>query len=207
MTRPLLRRWLRDERGTLTMEFLLWLPMLAFWLVVSAAFFQAYTARNDASNTAHALSDIVSRQVEVGEGFFADLYALQAQLLPRAPAGVRLRVSSIVYTQEDDAYRVLWSRAVGGGEALPKAVISADFLPAMADHDTVLLTELDVPFLPFTDWAGIGARTWSFDLVARPRFVPAVALLGEEDGLSLDGSDEDAGGPSERPPHDPAAEP
>ncbi len=193
MTQPLLSRWLRDERGTLTMEFLLWMPFLAFWLVVSAAFFQAYSARNDASNTAHALSDIMSRQVEVGDGFFAELYALQAQLLPRTPEGVRLRVSSIEYVAEEETYRVLWSRAVGGGEPLPEAVIAAAFLPAMADHDTVLLTELDVPFVPFAEWAGIGARTWSFDLVARPRFVPAVALLvGEGEGGSAradDGAD------------------
>lgn len=206
MTRPLLHRWLRDERGTLTMEFLLWMPLLAFWLVVSVAFFQAYTARNDASNTAHALSDIVSRQVEVGEEFFADLYALQAQLLPRAPAGTRLRVSSIGYTEEDDTYRVLWSRAVGGGEALPEAVVDAAFLPAMADRDTVLLTELDVPFLPFTDWAGIGDRTWSFDLVARPRFVPAVALLGEDDEIPPADSGENADDPDGRPENDPTLE-
>jgi len=173
----LVGRWLADERGTLTMEFLLWLPLLAFWLVASVAFFQAYKSRNDASNTAHALSDIVSRQVEVSDAFFPQLYALQARLLPRAPAGTRLRVSSIEYVAKDETYRVLWSRAEGGGEPLPEAVVEASMLPAMADRDTVLLTELEVPFFPFTDWAGIGSRTWSFALVARPRFVSKVALL------------------------------
>jgi len=172
-----LRCWLADERGTLTMEFLLWLPLLAFWLVASVAFFQAYKSRNDASNTAHALSDIVSRQVEITDAFFPQLYALQARLLPRAPAGTRLRISSIEYQAKDESYHVLWSRAEGGGEPLPATVVEASMLPAMADRDTVLLTELEVPFFPFTDWAGIGSRTWSFALVARPRFASKVALL------------------------------
>ena len=35
------RDWQRDERGTMTIEFLLWMPVLASWLVVSTAFFDA----------------------------------------------------------------------------------------------------------------------------------------------------------------------
>jgi hypothetical protein len=181
---PELSRPLRDESGTLTIEFLIWLPLLCFWLVASVAFFQAYNSRNDSQNTAHVLSDSMSRQVEVTDGFLDDLYALQARLLPRAPEGTHLRVSSIQYLQIDDQYRVLWSRALGGGEPLPREEVTGAMLPMMADRDTVLLTELDVPFHPFTGWFGLYSRTWTFRLVSRPRFVSAVPLLD---------SDEDAG--------------
>lgn len=190
---PVLGRLLRDEGGTLTIEFLLWLPVLAFWLVASVAFFQAYKSRNEALNTAHALSDIMSRQVEVTDGFLDQLYALQARLLPRAPEGTQLRVSSIQYVRDDDQYRVLWSRALGGGDPLPEAEVTGPMLPLMADRDTVLLTELEVPFQPFTGWAGIGSRIWTFHLVSRPRFVSAVPLLGDEGGLPPEhpGDDDD----------------
>jgi len=188
---PALARLLRDEGGTLTIEFLLWLPLLCFWLVASVAFFQAYKSRNDALNTAHALSDIMSRKVEVTEGFFDELYALQARLLPQAPRGTHLRVSSIQYVGDDDQYRVLWSRAVGGGEPLPQQEITGPMLPVMADRDTVLLTELDVPFHPFTGWAGIGSQTWTFHLVSRPRFVAAVPLIDGDGELPQEDDDDD----------------
>ena len=171
----ILRDWRRDERGTITIEFVIWVPVLAFWLVVSAAFFEAYKSRSDAMKATQTLTDIMSRQVEVTNAFIDELYALQDQLLPRAPAGTRLRVSSIQYSGVDNEYQVLWSRTAGGGQALVTPDLSQEFFPQMADLDTVILTELDVPYQPFTDLGGIGNRTWSFALVTRPRFVSAIA--------------------------------
>ena len=171
----ILRDWRRDERGTITIEFVIWVPVLAFWLVVSAAFFDAYKSRSDAMKATQTLTDIMSRQVEVTNAFIDELYALQDQLLSRAPAGTRLRVSSIQYSGVDNEYQVLWSRTAGGGQPLVTPALSQEFFPQMADLDTVILTELDVPYQPFTDWGGIGNRTWSFALVTRPRFVSAIA--------------------------------
>jgi hypothetical protein len=176
-TFPLLRALLRDERGTITIEFLLWMPVLAFWLVVSALYFEAYKSRSDAMKAAHTLTDIMSRQVEVTDAFIAELYALQRRLVSRAPAGTRLRISSVQYSETDEEYQVLWSRAIGGDEPLTTEMISQRFFPEMADLDTVILTELSVPYHPFTSWAGIGQRTWSFALFTRPRFVSQVAIL------------------------------
>lgn len=171
----LLRRWRRAERGSITIEFLLWLPLLAFWLVVSVAFFDAYKSRNDAAKAAHTLSDIMSRQVEMSNAFADELFALEDKLLPRVATGKRLRVSSIRYAAE--TYQVQWSRAVGGGQPMADADIPLEFLPEMADLDTVVLTELYVPYQPFTDWAGIGARAWTFVIVTRPRFVSAIGYI------------------------------
>lgn len=170
---------IRDERGSLTMEFLLWLPILAFWLIVSLAFFQAYTSRNDASNAVHAISDIMSRRTNVTDGYIAELYNLQSRLLPNAPRASELRISSIEYDGEDKVHRVLWSSAIGI-EPFPSTEISVSVLPEMAHGDTVILTELNVPFEPFTNWAQIGSRTWRFAKVVRPRFVPAVAMRTDE---------------------------
>ncbi|HUS54389.1 MAG TPA: hypothetical protein VMY41_10345 [Thermohalobaculum sp.] len=173
----MLINWRRDERGTLTIEFLLWLPILAFWLVVSAAFFDAYKSRNDAAKAAHTLSDITSRQVVVTDAFLEELFTLQDKLLPRAPEGKLLRVTSIRYSAEDEEYQVLWSEALGGGQPLTDEDIPLSIMPAMADLDSIILTELSVPYQPFTKWARITANTWSFSLISRPRFVSAIAMI------------------------------
>lgn len=171
-----LARLARDERGTITMEFVIWLPILVFWFVVSASFFQAFKSRNDAANVAHTLTDILSRQVEVDDAFFTELYALQGQLLPEAPAGATLRISNIRYDSSEAQYTVLWSRAIGGPEPLPIGPVSSPIFPEMSGGDTVILVEFTVPYAAFTDWDGVGNRTWSFSLVTRPRFVSSVAL-------------------------------
>ncbi|HUS53298.1 MAG TPA: hypothetical protein VMY41_04735 [Thermohalobaculum sp.] len=167
----------RDERGTITIEFVLWTPVLALWLVASAAFFDAYKSRNDASKAAQTLADIASRQIEVSDTFLNELYALQDNLLPRAPEGTLVRVSSVQYVAAVDEYQVLWSAPLGGGEAMAQENIPLGILPAMADFDTVILTELVVPYRPFTNWAKIEMTEWSFALVSRPRFVSAIAKI------------------------------
>ena len=179
--RPLLLGWLRDEHGSVTIEFVLWTPFLCTWLVISAVLFDAYKSRYDAAKAAHTLSDIISREVEVDDAFFLDLYELQERLLPRAPAGARLRVTSIQYLaedeEEDERYRVLWSEGLGGADPMVDETIPLRIMPEMANFDTVILTELHIPYRPFSDWAGIEVDTWSYRLVARPRFIAAIARV------------------------------
>lgn len=170
-----LRRFVEDDRGTLTIEFLLWLPFLALWFVVSVVFYDAYKSRNDAAKAAQTLSDIMSRQVEVSNAFIDELADLQDKLLPRVPNGKELRISSIQYS--GGAHQVLWSRAVGGGSPLIDALIDPASIPTMSEFDTVIATELSVPFVPFANWVGIEARTWRFFIITRPRFVSQVAKL------------------------------
>ena len=174
------RHWMGDEYGSVTIEFMLWLPILAFWLVISAIFFDAYKARSDAMKTAQTLSDIMSRQTEVSDAYIGDLYLLQGKLLARAPAGTRMRISSIQY--KDEEYQVQWSRALGGGDPLATGTgddneLAQDIFPRMAELDSVILTELYVPYMPFSDWAAMKVTQWSFTVISRPRFVTAVAMI------------------------------
>lgn len=175
------RRWLADERGSVTMEFVVWIPFLLFWFVISVVYFDAFKSRNDASKAAHTIADILSRQSEVTDDFVTELAALQANLLPRAPDGAWMRISSIRYNATEDDHEVVWSDPIGSEEELDPENIRTSILPAMADLDTVVLIELFVPYFPFADWAGFDARVWTISIVARPRFVSSIAREGVED--------------------------
>lgn len=165
----------RDEEGSLTIEFVLWLPYLALWFIASTIFFDAYKSRNEAANAAYTLSDVITRQTEVDDTFLASLYTLQDRLLPAADGVRRLRISSIQMVAGKP--QVLWSRAMGGGAALLDEDIPLELLPPMADLDTVILTDFSVPFRPFASWVGVSARTWDFRLVSRPRFASQIAKI------------------------------
>ena len=134
-------------------------------------------ARADAAKAAHALTDIISRQVEVDNAYITELHTIGEKLLPRVTSGEQLRLTSIQYDAVNDEHRVLWSEARGGGLPLQDEDIPLTLVPEMAHLDTVILTEVSVPYQPFTTWAGIDVTDWDFALVTRPRFSPSIAKL------------------------------
>jgi len=169
-----LATFLRDERGSLTAEFVLWVPVLGFWFALSVGVFDAYKSRNAAAKTANTIADIITREDTVDNAFLDNLLLLEQRLLPRAPSGEQLRISSIQYTAAN-GYTVRWSRAMGGGQqSLTDADIPLGIMPTMAELDTIILTEVDIPWDPFDFVSVVDPQPWSFEIVARPRFVTEI---------------------------------
>lgn len=170
------RRFSNDEQGTMTVEFVVVFPLLMLWFIGSFVFFQTYRNYSHAEKASFAIADIMSRQTEVDSDFIDELKPLFEGMQPRPSANQWMRVSSISF-DEDDGYEVLWSRAVGGGEALADASTMTEFLPEMIDGDTVILTETYVPYRPMVDWVGIPELTWGNRVVSRPRYVSSVSKI------------------------------
>lgn len=173
-----LSAFVRDETGAMSVEYVIWVPLLMFWLVASVAAFGAFNARNAAANAAYTLADVMSRQAEVDAAFFDDLWALHDGLLPNTSNQKTVRISSIVYDADADTHSVVWSNATVGVTPLVDGRIPTGRLPDMADADSVVLIETAVPYVFFTDWLGQSSTVWRHTLAVRPRFVPAVVLTG-----------------------------
>jgi len=190
-----LRRYLACESGTLTMEFMLWLPILLFWFVISAVFYDAYRTRDAAAKASYTISDIVSRSIEIDDSMLGDLVTLQRSLLPRAGATMFMRLSAIRCIDVDGCtdlaaasqgdYTAVWSivpdQPAWPEGFVPPAVLTdgdlpIELMPPMDTLDEVVLIDVSVPFVPFADWVGINAQQWDFRIVVRPRFVPSIAL-------------------------------
>jgi len=180
--------FLRDERGSMTIEFMIWIPLLMLWFVGSVVIYDAYRNRDDAAKAAYTISDIVSREIEIAAttpNEIDDLFTLQTRMLPYADGETALRISSIKYIAKNDRHCLAWSEARGDVARYP-ALTQQDVLtdafaarvPQMADQDHILLVEVMVPFVPFATLVGIEVQTWRFDLFTRPRFVSKVAMAG-----------------------------
>jgi hypothetical protein len=188
--------FLRDDRGNLTMEFVLWLPLLLFWFVVSAVFYDAYKSRDAAAKASYTISDIVSRSTELGVNTIENLVSLQRALLPRAGQTMWLRLSSIRCANSDGCldpsvavqsdYEVEWS-IVPDQPNWPDeftkpapyddtSTLPINLMPPLSEDAEVVIVDVSVPFIPFADWVGIEAREWTFQVVTWPRFVPAIDL-------------------------------
>lgn len=177
-----IRRYLRDSGGAASIELVIWIPLLTFWMIASVSAFGAFNGRNAAANAAFTLSDVMSRQIEVDEAFLAELQTLHANLLP-GTGDRTLRISSIQYLEgtdpvlDPDRWPVLWSRGLGELGPLTEERVPLGLLPQMADTDTVILVETSVPHWFFTDALGARFTVWRHELAVRPRFVAAIAKV------------------------------
>jgi len=165
----LLSRFREDEEATVTMEFVIIMPVLIFWFIGSIVFFDAFSSRATAQRTAHTITDILSRQTQVDNIFINKMLTLQNRMMPREQVGT-IRVSSLQIDPSGDLV-VLWTHTTGSSLPLIAADISSSILPDMHIGESVILVDTTVPFTPISDWVGIVAQTWHNHVVTQPRFV------------------------------------
>lgn len=161
-----------DEAGSISIEFVLILPLLLWWYAGSFAFFDAFRDSNSHGKAAYTIGDVLSRQSEIDNGYIDGLESL-FKYMTGSDAGVWLRVSSVKFTQ-GIGYTIEWSYATDGNTALTTDMLYAfkwdeHYLPLMGSGETVILSESYVPFVPAFN-IGLTARTMSNAVVTRPRF-------------------------------------
>lgn len=177
----LLSRFSRDETGAVSLEFVIWAPILLFWLVVSVSAFGAFSARYAAANAAYTVTDVMARQTDVDDAFLDRLQVLHANLLPGTSPQKTLRISSIAWDAANERFHVLWSRGMNE-PPLKSEWIPDTGLPPLSDGESLIVVETIVPYTFFSDWLGMmGAEitAWRHVTAARPRFVAAVAKTDE----------------------------
>lgn len=168
-------RFRREERAAVSTEFVLILPLLLWWYVGSFAFYDAFRDYNVTVKASYTLGDILSRQTEIDNDYLDGLESLLEFMT--AGTGAWLRVSSIKYS-DDDGYTVEWSYATDDHQVVTDEKIylwdfDEDYLPTMANGDTVILSETYVPFTPAFN-VGLNSHWLSNIVVTRPRFTSQV---------------------------------
>jgi Flp pilus assembly protein TadG len=167
---------LNDRRGSLSIEFMIVMPLLLFLTTGGLAFWDAFQSNSKTAKVAYTISDIMSRHDFVDDTDMAYLYSVQDKMLSGDLDQRSLRISSICY--EDGIHRVLWSYTAGGNDianlgALTDEDIPLEIMPTMAPQDSVILTEVKVRWQPHLNM-GIGTMEWRSNLVSRPRFVKVI---------------------------------
>lgn len=188
-----LRDAAKDDDGTLTVEFVVMFPLLAFWFLGAITFFEAFRSNSLTSKVAYTISDIASKYGEgdniADKGFktqdLMELFQIQQRMMPRRTSRGSMRISSICFWEDkdetdgdDSKYRVLWSWVGdnGSGPSLNPLVdgdIPTEIMPVMADQDTVMFVEIYTNWKPISTMGGLmQPLTWTNRLVERPRVLP-----------------------------------
>lgn len=182
-------RFRKDDRGSLSVEAALMLPMLCFFYVGSFVWFDAFRAQNTNLKAGYTIADMLSREsLPVSDDYLNGLNRI-FDYLTYSRHNTYIRVTSVKCTDkcDDDATRALevcWSWASTGRTAHTQATLTAneldgnttslaDRIPLMPLGDTVLMTETFMAYEPPFD-VGIGAQYFEYHTVTRPRFAPEV---------------------------------
>lgn len=170
-----LNRFLRDERGSLTIEAVLMIPILVWVLVATLVFFQAFHAQSLSVKVTYTIGDILSREdAPITPKYIDSMYRLQGSMTGSSEPR-RLRITAVTYRGSDKTYRVVWSQVRGVGVTAHSdaslAQIAGASLPVMADGQVTILTETWLNHRPlFAGWWGlIGPQTFYEIMPTRPR--------------------------------------
>lgn len=171
-----LKKFREDRKGSVSIEFILILPLLGWWYAASFAFFDGFKDYNVTVKTAAVIGDIVSRQIEVDNDFLDGMETI-LEYMTNTNNGVWSRVSSVKFT-EDDGYTVEWSHATSSHDPLTTANVylydwDELWLPNMANGETIILVETYVPYAQAFN-VGLSDRTWRNIVVTRPRFTSQI---------------------------------
>lgn len=165
-----LRRFRRDDDGSIAIETMLILPILIWCYLGVFVFFDAYRAQSINIRAANTIADALSRETGyINDTFIDSLYTLQRFVANTSEAS-GLRITVFLYRGDEEDYIVRWSQ----GRNMPPMTTAqlADMsgsLPALPDDTVAILVESTVQYSPTYD---VGLSDFEFyeRAIAPPRF-------------------------------------
>lgn len=167
----------RGDRGAISVETVLILPLLGWALVATVAFTDAFRHQSTLLRSVYTVTDLVTKSSEVRpsdiDGFYTFLRRINETSMP-----IRMRISLIGWDSDEEQLRVVWSNADHAGSfgALDDAALNAAIasqVPRITQGETLVLTEAWLQYTPPFQ-VGLSARTMSELAIMRPRFAPGI---------------------------------
>lgn len=173
--RALIRKFRKDEGGSLSVEAALILPLLLWSFLAMFQFFDAYRQNLVNTKASFTISDMISREDLPIDSQYLNSARRLMNFLTASPNPVRIRATIVTYRESDDTYRRVWSRNRGGVGNHSNASVNAmrNRLPIMPDGEKVLLLETWADYMPRFN---IGLQPFEVYkvTVTRPRYAPTV---------------------------------
>lgn len=182
------RRFFRDERGGVLLEFLLFLPLLIWTMVAMVVFWDVFRTINTAQKAAYSVSDLISRQEDnLSNAFVNGMQDVFNYLMLGAAQDSRLRITSLFYDEPTDSYKLIFS--VSPNNKVPVYTEDdleelKDRIPVLNDKDSVVIVETMVAYTPpfntgiFDIADALGSNVFEEFVVTPPRFRTAICLQG-----------------------------
>lgn len=168
-----------DERGSMSIELLLVVPILLWVFLSTFVYFDVYRVQTNAVRATITLAELFSREDVVNNTYLNSVQEV-LRTLTYEEANPDYRVTVYRYRESDDTFLRVWSESRGFSAALTDADLAdlkaAGRLPAMTEFDQNIYIETrtayDAPFNiglgPFTV-TNLEDLTFTNDMIVRPR--------------------------------------
>ena len=172
-----LRRFRREDDGTIMVEALITLPLLIWALAATYEFFEVHRYNSVRDKATYTVADMLSREMGTVTPTYIDNTKTVFDRITNDGGANELRISVIKYDQQDDEYFVSWSEVRGGGTLTPlddaDVATGHDSLPIMDDGEEVILVE-SVSTYPALFDVGINDINIATRVLTSPRFAPQI---------------------------------
>ncbi len=166
-----IRRFRRDETASIAVETVLMVPLMAWAMLATLTFFDAYRNEGISHKAGLTIADMISREADTIDDAYIDGAQDLLTFLSIDDPNPDLRISVYYWDANQAKYVNVWSEARGTKGALQNSDFSnmSNQLPAAADGERSILVETWIDYDP--PWnVGIGSLTMSTQNVISPRF-------------------------------------
>ena len=193
--RTAIKRNLREENGSFSVEAILMFPLLAWAFIAMFVFFEGLRESNINLKAAYTVSDLLSRQEEVviNDDYMAGMHRIYAWL-SRSAQPVQLRVTVVRYDETSDEHVRVWSEGVGVPSLEQEAINEnvTPHVPILADAAVAIVVETWAEYEPIID-VGLADTELYNIVVTTPRFADQLLY----DGIGAGTGDEHRDGPED----------
>ena len=171
------RRFLKEERASITVEFLIFLPVMIWVLLIGYVYFDVYRAEYYLNRASLTIADMFSRERAAIDADYLDGTEGILNEMINTDASPDYRVTVIGYTEPGDSYFHVWSENRGwdGNHTLASVTALADDLPIMGDDDRIILLEFRTTYVPpfrMTLWPFRNTTLGEIDLASTTLIAP-----------------------------------
>lgn len=148
------RAFLASERGSLSIEAVIILPVLVLFFLVSFTFYDAYRTQTVITKAGYTIADLLSRNPQTVNTTDVDGLWDIFQFITRGRDEGFIRVSRVIRFVDTangiDEYRVEASYATGDQAAMTSTELTANLarIPILAANSTVTVVETYSPYVP-----------------------------------------------------------
>lgn len=193
---PLMRRVWRfraDEAATVTVEFMMMLPIIVWAFVSTVQFFDAYRAEMLSNKAALTVADMYSRETGYIDGNYLNGTRDLLRYLTLAEDNPDYRVTLFYWREDRNQYWVRWSRNRGSQVNHTHDSLNAmsSQLPILADEERAILVETWTDYTPqygngmgYMVGTGLDPIEFKTFVVISPRFATTICWNNTPDDPS-----------------------
>ena len=171
------RNFLANEKGTLSIEAVLAVPILVWAMTATFVFWDAFKTLNISQKATYTVADMLSRETQdITPDYMTAMHEIFAYLA-ESGGNNALRVTVVTLNRDEDTevetLEMVWSEGVGGIEGYSDIDAIRDRIPDMAPGDQMIVVESEQEWAPAFS-VGLASYRFREVALARPRFGPTL---------------------------------